>query len=136
MNENTPCHEVNFTLSEIAKDYLQRSLLIAENMSARGLVSCLSYSGGLTQEKDGKTLWNYSGPNFLIVGQKPQHLGTGRYYDLLGFRVWIGEIEQILLKGRTLTTLQCESPHGMELLVIENAPKNYFETIMSGGKCD
>ena len=103
--------------------------------SAQGLVTSLTYSGGLAPKKDGKALWNYRGPNFLIAGQRPAHLRAGAYYDLLGFRVWIGQEEQILLKGKTLTTIHYGTPQPEELLVIEGVPDDYFETTIFGGKC-
>ena len=135
MNEQTHCKTVNFTVSETAKQYLQRNLSpFAGQMSARRLVTCLNYSGGYAPERDGKILWNYRGPNFLIAGQKPRNLRGGGYYDLLGFRVWIGEMEQTLLEGRNLTTIRYGSPEPAELLVIENAPEDFFETMMRSGK--
>jgi hypothetical protein len=135
MNENMPCDGVNFRISEPAKQYLQSALaLSSEQMSARGLMVCLTYSGGYAPTREGKILWNYRGPNFLIAGQKPGSLRAGGYYDLSGFRVWIGKTEQTLLEGRTLTTIQYGSPEPAELLVIENAPEDYFEAMMRGGK--
>jgi hypothetical protein len=131
---DTPSKKVNFTLSETAKRYLQRGLSGAEQSSTRGLVTCLTYSGGYAPERDGKILWEYRGPNFLIAGQKPGNLRPGGYYDLLGFRVWIGEMEQRLLEDRTLTTIQYGSPEPAELLVIENVPDNYFEAMMREGR--
>ncbi len=121
MNANMPGKSVNFTLSETGKRYIRDLLTYsAEGMAARGLVACLTYSGGFEPERDGKILWSYRGPNFLIAGHKPQNLGAGEYYNLLGFRVWIGDIEHRLLEGRTLTTIQYGSPGPAELLVIEN----------------
>lgn len=135
MNDHTPYKTVNFTVSETAKQYVQRNLSrFAGEMSARGLVTCLTYSGAFAPEKDGKILWSYRGPNFLIAGQKPGNLRVGGYYDLLGFRVWIGKTEQILLEGRTLTTLHYGRPDPEELLVIEDAPEDYFETMVRAGK--
>src|SRR5436190_24239594 len=126
MNEDTPCKTVNFTVTETGKQYLQRGLSrFAGEMSERGLVTCLTYSGGFAPEKDGRILWSYRGPNFLIGGQGPGNLRAGGFYDLLGFRVWIGKTEQILLEGRTLTTLQYGSPDPEELLIIEGAPEDY-----------
>jgi hypothetical protein len=43
-------------------------------------------------------------------------------------------MEQRLIEGRTLTTIQFGSPEPAELLVIENAPEDYFEAMMRGGK--
>jgi hypothetical protein len=134
MNEQKALSPLNFALSDSAKQYLQRDLTAAAQWSTRGLVTCLTYCGGLAPERDGKILWNYKGPNFSIGGQKPGKLRAGRYYDLLGFRVWIAEMEQRLLEGRTLTTIQFGSPEPGELLVIENAPEDYFEVMMRGGK--
>ena len=131
---DTPSKNVNFALSETAKRYLQRDLSVMEHSSIRGLVTCLTYSGGYAPERDGKILWDYRGPNFLIAGQKPEHLAAGGYYDLLGFRVWIGEREQRLLEGRTLTTIQYGSPEPAELLVIENVPDDYCAAMMRAGK--
>ena len=126
---------MNFTVSETAKQCLQRNLsLFSGDRAGRRLVTCLTYSGGYAPERDGKLLWNYQGPNFLIAGQRPGNLRAGGYYDLLGFRVWIGEMEQTLLESRTLTTIQYGSPEPAELLVIENAPEDYFEILMRGGK--
>jgi hypothetical protein len=134
MNKDTALSPLNFTLSEGAKEYLQRDLTLADQLSTRGLVTCLTYSGGFAPTRDGKVLWNYQGPNFLIAGQKPGNLGPGRYYDLLGFRVWIGKMEQALLEGRTLTTIQYGSLEPAELLVIQNVPDNYFEVMMREGR--
>ena len=76
--------------------------------------------------------WDYRGPSFVIAGIKPERLGAGGYYDLLGQRVWISNAEQHLLSGRTLTTLSVDtdSPDPVELLVLENAPEDYFEQIL------
>jgi hypothetical protein len=134
MNEDKTLSPLNFTLSESAKQYLQRDLAAADQWSTRGLVTCLSFSGGFAPERGGKILWNYKGPNFSIAGQKPEKLRPGGYCDLLGFRVWIGDMEQRLLEGRTPTTIQFGSPEPAELLVIENAPEDYFEAMMRGGK--
>jgi hypothetical protein len=137
MNENTPCKGLNFALSETAKQYLQKVLSqFAGGMSARGLVPCLSYSGGFAPEKDGKILWQYRGPNFLLGGHKPKNLHAGKCYNLLGFRVWIGKIEEILLEGRTLTIIQYGNPDPQELLVIENAGEDYLEkTMQAHSRC-
>ena len=134
MNEDKALRPLNFTLSDSAKQYLQRDLTAADQRSTRGLVTCLTYSGGYAPERGGMILWSYRGPNFLIAGQKPGNLRAGGYYDLLGFRVWIGEIEQRLLDGRTLTTIQYGSPEPVELLVIENVPDDYCEAMIRGGK--
>ena len=126
MNDTLPC----FTLTDSARQYLLRGLSIER--SAQGLVTSLMYCGCLAPEKDGKVLWTYHGPNFLIAGQRPAHLRAGAYYDLLGFQVWIGEVEQILLKGKSLTTIHYGTPQPQELLVIDGAPADYFDTM---GKC-
>ncbi len=121
MNANMPGNRVNFTLSETGKRYICDSLTYcAAGMAARGLVVCLTYSGGFEPQRAAKIVWSYRGPNFLIAGHKPQNVPAGEYYDLLGFRVWIGDIEHRLLEGRTLTTIQYGSPEPAELLVIEN----------------
>ena len=74
------------------------------------------------------------GAEFLDCRPKARE-SSGRWLlRLLGFRVWIGEMEQTLLKGRTLTTIQYGSPEPAELLVIENAPEDYFEIMMRAGK--
>ena len=98
----------------------------------RGLVPCLTYSGGFAPTRNGEILWNYRGPNFLIAGHKPGNLPVECYYDLLGFRVWIGKVEQRLLEGRTLTTIQYGSPEPAELLVMQNVPDDYFEAMIEG----
>lgn len=135
MNKQTACKPVDFKMSETAKQYLQRALTSsAGGVSAQGLVVCLTYSGGYAPERNGKILWNYLGPNFLIAARRPGNLGAGGYYDLLGFRVWIGEREQKLLEGRKLATIKYGSPEPAELLVIENVPDNYCEAMMRAGK--
>ena len=127
MATNSP-YNATFSLSEAAEQYLQQSLASSVGqMSERGLVTSLTYSGGYAPERDGKILWEYRGPNFLLAGQNPAQLGAGRYYDLLGYRVWIGEIEEILLRGKTLTMIQYGKPAPAELLVIKNAPEDYLE---------
>jgi hypothetical protein len=131
MSETTK--PVNFTLSGSAKRYLQGHLAhLTEAASARRLVTCLTFSGGARVEKDGRTLWDYSGPCFTIAGIKPESLGEGGYFDLLGHRVWISRAEEYLLSRRTLTTqmVGTDSPDPGELLVIENAPEGYFEQIL------
>jgi len=75
-------------------------------------------------------LWEYRGPNFLLAGEEPGQPRPGRYFDLLGFRIWIGEIEELLLKGRTLTIIHHGSPEPAELLVIQGAPEDHLETTL------
>ena len=128
------CNNVNFTLSETAKRHIVGALSTANQLSAGGLVTCLTFSGAYAPARDGQILWNYRGPNFLIAAQKSENLRPGAYCDLLGVRVWIGETEQILLDGKTLTIKQYGSPEPAELLVIENAPDDYFDAMMREGK--
>lgn len=128
MNERLPRDKISFTLSSSAEAHLQKILPDwIDGMSKRELVSILSYSGGGRREKGGKVIWEYRGPLFLLAGQKRESLRDGKYYDVLGFPVWIGEIENLLLKGRVLTFIKVGSPEPEEYLVIENAPENYFE---------
>ena len=131
MDANPPCDKISFTLSKSAHEYLQKALPgCVEWMSKQNLVPILSFSGGGRHEKDGKVIWEYSGPLFLLAGQKREALRDGKYYDVLGFPVWIGEIDNLLLKGRVLTFMKVGSPEPVEQLVIENAPENYFETAL------
>ena len=135
MNEEGAETALNLTLSESAKVYLQKYLPFAAEMSRRGLVASLTYSGGMAHDVDGEVLWDYRGPNFVLAGAKPKPADAGGYFDLLGVRVWIGKTERTLLRGKTLTTIWYGNPHPEELLVIENAPPDYFERTMFGAGC-
>lgn len=96
----------------------------------------LSYSGGGRAEKNGKIIWEYRGALFLLGGQRQEALQKGRYFDLLGFPVWIGEIDQLLLNGRVLTFMEVGTPKPFKHLVIENAPENFFQTVLrENAKC-
>jgi hypothetical protein len=128
MNANLPCDKISFTLSKSAHEHLQKVLPgWVEGMSKQKLVPILSYSGAGSTEKDGKVIWEYRGTLFLLAGQKREALRDGKFYDVLGFPVWIKEIDNLLLKGRVLTFIKVGSPEPQEQLVIENAPENYFE---------
>jgi hypothetical protein len=73
---------------------------------------------------------------FLLCAQKPEALPRGKYYDLLGFPVWIYELDNLLLKGRVLTFAKVGGPEPQAELVLENVPDNYFELAMQeGGGC-
>ena len=122
-------------MSEPAKRYFQSVKAFVSDMERRGLVTALTYSGGAAVDEGGKILWEYRGPNFLFGGLKQGELGTGNFYDLLGHKVWIREIEETLLEGMTLTTIMYGDPKPMELLVIENAPENFLERIMPRCAC-
>jgi hypothetical protein len=138
MNENTPLKEPGFSLSDSARNYFRSWLPdFAPDMERRGMVAALTYSGGPAVQKDGKTLWQYGGPVFLIAGLKSEQLRAGSFYHLMGHKVWIGEMEEALLEGTSLTTAICGSPNPDELLVIENAPENLLERYFKPGcACD
>ena len=128
MNISLTCDKLSFTLSKSAQEHLQKILPgYEEGMSKRKLVPTLSYAGAGRKEKDGKVIWEYKGPLFLLAGQKCEAPRDGKYYDVLGFPVWIGETDNLLLKGRVLTFMRVGSPEPEDQLVIENAPENYFE---------
>ena len=78
-------------------------------------------------EKNGKVLWEYKGPRFVIGAHKPENLIEGTLYDLLGFPVWMRDFDDHLLKGRVLTASMVGSPEPQEHLVIENAPEDYLK---------
>ena len=104
MSERAPDQKINFTLSNSAEAYLRKSLPgWVEIVLKRGSVPILTHTGGGRAEKDGKIIWQYKGPAFVIAGQKTGSLSGGKYHDLVGCSIWIEELECIMLKGRTLT---------------------------------
>lgn len=128
MNADLPCDHINFTLSKSAREHLQKLLPgWVGRMSERKLVPILCWSGGGRTEKGGKVIWEYRGPLFSLAGQKREALRDGRFYDVLGFPIWMGEMDSLLLKDRVLTFMKVGSPEPIGQLVIENAPDNYFE---------
>jgi hypothetical protein len=134
MSDGLPSDKIGFNLTESAEDYLSKTLPDwTKEASARGLVPILSYSGGGRCEKDGQITWEYQGPFFLLADQRHGALGNGKYFDLLGFPVWIGEVEQLLLKGRLLTFVKVGGPEPEGHLVIDNVPENFFETALKQG---
>jgi hypothetical protein len=136
MKEHAVGEKIKFTLSPSAKAHLVKILSNwVESTSQKGLVPILSFSGGGRMEKDGKILWEYRGPEFLIAGQRPEALRGGKYYDLLGFSVWIQDFEQRLLEGQVLTTIKIGNSNDYELFVLANAPDNYLETALPKRCC-
>ncbi len=134
MSESTGLKTPSFKMSDSARKYLRSALLsLSPRAQSRGTTVALTYSGGFAAEKDGKMLWQYQGPNFLVAGITAKNPRGGHYYDLLGFRVWIGEVEEALLNGLTLTTITYGESHPEELLVVENAPENFLARYF--GKC-
>src|SRR5262249_23911533 len=129
-----PSDKIGFNLTESAEEYLSKMLPgWTREASARGLVPILSYSGGGRCEKDGRITWEYLGPLFLLADQRQEALGSGKYFDLLGFPVWIGETEQLLLKGRLLTFMKVGGPEPEEHLVLDHVSENFFETALKEG---
>jgi hypothetical protein len=133
MNETAPTKDLNLRLSARARRYLKRCLdPFVGQMSQKGLATSVTYSGGCSvSDKNGRLLWEYRGPHFLIGGEKPESLREGQFYDLLGFRVWIRDRDAILLKSQTLTTIMYGDPHPDELLVPENASEHFFEEALT-----
>jgi len=128
MNENSLLEKIQFKLSASAEKNLLKDLPnFATEAAKRGRVPVLFYCGGSRVEKNGKILWEYTGPQFLLTAQKAETLCDGRFYDLLGFAVWVEEIEERLLQGRVLTAIQSGNPEQAEILVLEDAPENYLE---------
>lgn len=131
MNGSSPSGRIGFALSESAREHFLKVLPDwVRQASQQGLVPKLSYSGAGRRERDGKTTWEYRGSLFLLASQRREALHRGKYFDLLGFPVWIGDVEQLLLRGRVLTFLEVGAPEPEEHLVIENAPENFFETVL------
>jgi hypothetical protein len=136
MDQNTSLKEPKFSLTDSARKHLLSTLpAFTSAVERRGLVTGLTYSGGMALDEGAKILWEYRGPNLLIGGLKQGELGAGNFYDLLGYKVWIREFEEALLEGMTLTTIMYGDPKPMELLVIENAPENLLERCMPGCAC-
>ena len=123
---------IDFTLTVSAQEYLSKTLPDwVKQTSEKGLVPLLSYAGGGRSEKDGKITWEYhGGALFLLAGQRREALSKGKYFDLVGFPLWIGEIDQLLLKGRVLTFTEVGAPEPQKHLVIENAPENFLQTAL------
>ena len=122
---------MSFTLYGPAQQHLQTVLPdFVRVLSERGLVPILSHAGAGRTEKEGKVIWEYQRPVFLLAGQKREALGPGKYYDLLGFPVWIAEFDNLVLKGRVLTFMRIGEPKPEEHLVIEDAPQNYLDLAM------
>lgn len=133
MKPELPCEIMNFSLSKPAEDYLKGVLPdFVEFMSKQELVPSLSHSRGSRSKKDGRVVWEYNGPLFLLAGQKREALRVGKYYDVLGYLLWIEEIDSRILKDRVLTFMKVGRPEPREFLVIENAPDNYFDVAMRG----
>ena len=137
MNESSPGDRIGFTLTELAQEYLSKTLPDwIKQTSEQRLVPTLSFSGGGRAERNGKVTWEYRGALFLLGGQRRGALQKGGYFDLLRFPVWIAEIDQLLLRGRTLTFAAVGMPEPRKYLVIENAPENFFETVLrENSKC-
>ena len=138
MNDDLPHNKINFTLSESAQNYILRILpKISETLSGRGLDLSFDHVGSGRAEKNGKVIWEYTGPFFGFGGRKPEERISREPYDLLGYTVWMSELETRLLKNRVLTLLKVGSPEPREALVIENAPADYFQkfTQENGGAC-
>jgi hypothetical protein len=131
MKEHSSCDLKHFTLSESAQDFLRKHMSgWIGGASKQGLVPMLWFVGSMRTEKDGKTLWEYQGPLFGLFAEKPERLGTGKYYDLLGAAVWIDKFSSLLLKGRTLTVKKVGSPEPREHLVLDNVPEDYVQTAL------
>ncbi len=137
MSEGPALKTPAFSISASAEKYLRSALLsLHPRAESRGTVMALTYSGGAAVEKDGKMLWQYQGPNFLVAGITAKNPRGGHYYGLLGFKVWIGEVEEALLDGLTLTTITYGESHPEELLVVENAPENFLARYYGKCGCD
>lgn len=123
--------KIGFILSKSARAHLKAVLPEwVGGCQKKKLVPLLSFSGGGRREdKQGNVTWEYNGSLFLLAGQKREALRDGKYYDLLGFPVWIDDFDNHLLKGRVLTFLKVGSPEPTENLVIENAPENFLEMV-------
>lgn len=125
----------DFALSESAQNYLSKTLPDwTKHTRERGIVPMLSFSGAVRMEKDGKVICEYRGPLFLLASQKREKLRDGKYYDVMGFSLWMYEFDYLLLKGRVLTFTKVGAPHPEEHLVIENAPEDFFETVYKQAK--
>ena len=132
MSDSAPGDKIDFSLSKSAQEYLSGILPNwTQQMSERGFVPMLSYSGSETAtcKKSGKVTWEFRGALFLLAGHRPEALRDGGYFDLAGFRVWIGNMDQRLLSGRVLTFVEVGAPEPKRRLVIENAPENFFRTV-------
>jgi hypothetical protein len=132
MKDGLQGDKIDFTLTESAQEYLSKTLADwVKQTSEKGLVPILSYAGEGRSEKDGKIIWEYrGGALFLLANQRREALQSGRYFNLLGFSVWIGDIDQLFLKGRVLTFMGVGAPEPRKHLVIENAPENFFQTVL------
>lgn len=126
MNTQSSLEKIDFASSASAEAHLLKYLPEwVGTMSKQGIVPILSWCGGTKMEKGGKVLWEYTGPQFCVAGQKPEALSGGKYYDLLGCPVWIEEFSINVLKGHVLTTMKI-GPEDNEILIIENAPADYL----------
>lgn len=132
MKDGLPGDKIGFTLTDSAREYLSKTLPDwVQQTLERGQVPELCYAGGGRSEKNRKIIWEYrGGALFLLGSQRPEALRSGTYFDLLGFSVWIGDIDQLLLKGRVLTFAEVGGPEPRKHLVIENAPENFFQTVL------
>lgn len=135
MNEDIRSDQADFALSESAQKYLSKTLPDwTKHTLERGNVPMLSFAGAGHTQQDGKVTWEYRGALFLLASQKREMLRGGKYYDVMGFSLWMYEFDYLLLKGRVLTYTKVGAPHPEEHLVIENAPEDFFETVFKQGK--
>lgn len=87
---------------------------------------CRQYANG----KGWKDLVGISRSRVRLFAQKPERLGKGKYYDLLGSAVWIDQFSSLLLKGRTLTAKKVGGPEPREQLVLDSVPEDYVQTAL------
>lgn len=121
MQSRVPPKKIAFTFSPTAQERLSTVVpaWIGQTLK-KGLVPILSYDRGERRERQGRVVWEYSGPQLGMFGQRPEALRNGHFYDLFGFQVWIAESEYLLLKGKTLTFTKVGGPEPKERLVIES----------------
>lgn len=139
MKDDPPRSEIDFTLSESAQNYVLQILpKFAETLSKRGLDLAFNWVGSGRTEKNRKVIWEYTGPFFMFGGRKPGERTFEKPYNLLGYTVWMMEMDTLLLNGRVLTLMSVGSPEPHAELVIENAPDDYFQKFTqedSGDRC-
>lgn len=81
-----------------------------------------------------EVVFKHSGPFFGFGGRKPEHLGDGKNYDLLGFSVWISHTDDLLLKGRVVTVRKIK-PQYQRLFTIRNPPAGFPNSVYRKNRC-